>query len=103
MTDSLNAAPTAILPGDGPRLTTPAGLQANADLARRRALVLGLNVLTYAALLWAGAAVLQAGGWTIVDTIMFACFMVGSPWSVLGFWNACIGLWLLHFHKAPTA
>ena len=24
------------------------------------------------------------------------CFLVATPWTVLGFWNAVIGLWLLH-------
>jgi membrane glycosyltransferase len=43
--------------------------------------------------------VLGAGGWTAVDVILFLCFAAGTPWTVLGFWNALIGLWLLHFHK----
>ncbi|NWG75704.1 MAG: glucans biosynthesis glucosyltransferase MdoH, partial [Rubrivivax sp.] len=33
--------------------------------------------------------------------VLFLCFAVGTPWSVLGFWNAVIGLWLLHVHKDP--
>jgi membrane glycosyltransferase len=28
-------------------------------------------------------------------------FAAGTPWTILGFWNAVIGLWLLHFHKDP--
>ena len=58
--------------------------------------VLALNVATYAALAGAMAAVVGAGGWTIVDLVLFACFLVATPWTVLGFWNAAIGLWLLH-------
>ena len=27
----------------------------------------------------------------------------GTPWTVLGFWNALIGLWLLHFRKDAMA
>ncbi len=75
---------------------TPAGLQSNAELARRRRLVLVLNVASYLALLLLAATVLGAGGWTVVTSIMFACFAIGTPWTVLGFWNAVIGLWLLH-------
>ena len=76
--------------------TTPAGLQSAATLRRRRLTVLALNVATYAALAGAIAAVVGAGGWTIVDLVLFACFLVATPWTVLGFWNAAIGLWLLH-------
>jgi membrane glycosyltransferase len=82
-------------------LTTPTGLQANADLAWRRRLVVSLNVATWLALMWAAATVLGAGGWTLVDGIIFVCFALGTPWAVLGFWNALIGLWLLHWHPDP--
>ena len=34
------------------------------------------------------AAVVGAGGWTFVDVVLFACFLVATPWTVLGFWNA---------------
>jgi membrane glycosyltransferase len=32
---------------------------------------------------------------------MFVCFAFGTPWTVVGFWNSVIGLWLLHFHGDP--
>src|SRR5690606_13590361 len=32
---------------------------------------------------------------------ILAAFAVGTPWTVLGFWNALIGLWLLHGRKDP--
>ena len=54
-------------------------------------------------MLWAAAEVLGAGGWTWVDVILFACFALGTPWTVLGFWNALIGLWLLHFRGNAMA
>src|SRR5262249_46805293 len=57
----------------------------------------------YAAMLWAAALVLGAGGWSVVDVILLAAFAVGSPWTVLGFWNALIGLWLLHVRRDPLA
>src|SRR4051812_19836066 len=65
-------------------------------LRRRRRAVLALNAGTYATLLAAMAAVAGAGGWTLVDVLLLACFLVATPWTVLGFWNAVIGLWLLH-------
>ena len=39
----------------------------------------------------------------LVDVVLFLCFAAGTPWTVLGFWNALIGLWLLHFHKNSLA
>lgn len=76
--------------------TTPAGLQAASTLRRRRVLVAGLNVTTYLGLAAAMARIAGADGWSPVDIALFACFLVAAPWTVLGFWNAVIGLWLLH-------
>jgi hypothetical protein len=59
-------------------------------------IVLVLNLVTYAALAAVMARVAGAGGWTVVDIVLFLCFLVATPWTVLGFWNAAIGLWLLH-------
>jgi membrane glycosyltransferase len=84
-------------------LTTPTGVQSMAVLRRRRAVIIALNVITYAALLLGVSRVLSAGGWTIVDIVLMAAFAVGSPWTVLGFWNAIVGLWLLHCVKDPLA
>ena len=96
-------APTTFQPGaqggaqEGvARGLTPAGVQATAVLSRRRWLVLALNLVTLAALLSALSHVLGAGGWTAADVVIFAAFLFGAPWTVLGFWNAVIGLWLLH-------
>jgi membrane glycosyltransferase len=70
-------------------------------LTRRRAVVAALNVATYLTLAAAMARVLGTGGWTPIDILMFACFLFAAPWSVLGFWNAAIGLWLLHGTRDP--
>jgi membrane glycosyltransferase len=75
---------------------TPAGLQRRAELGLRRAVVIGLNVVTYIALMWGLSVVLRAGGWSLIDVTIFVAFAFGAPWTVLGFWNAVIGLWLLH-------
>jgi membrane glycosyltransferase len=84
-------------------LTTPTGLQSIAELAQRRRIVIALNVVTYLMLMWGAARVLGYGGWTPVDVIMMICFAIGTPWTVLGFWNALIGLWLLHGHTDAVA
>lgn len=80
---------------------TPSGLQSLFDIRRRRVAVLILNLATYVVLLGFLAMILNSGGWTIVDIILLVSFAVASPWTVLGFWNSIIGLWLLHFVDAP--
>lgn len=103
MSDSLDTSAPGRLPPAALSLTTPTGLQSIDDLTRRRQIVFGLNVVTYLAMLWVASLVLGAGGWTWVDVILFVCFAFGTPWTVLGFWNSLIGLWLLHFRKDVMA
>lgn len=81
---------------------TPAGIQPLHLLRRRRRLLLALNLATYAALAFAMVSVMGWGGWTAVDVVMFVCFLIGTPWTVLGFWNAAIGLWLILGTKNPV-
>ncbi len=103
MSDSLDTPSPGTMPPVRVTLTTPAGLQSIDQLTRRRRIVFALNILTYAAMLGVAAHILGAGGWTWVDVVLFACFAAGTPWTVLGFWNALIGLWLLHFRKDAMA
>jgi membrane glycosyltransferase len=103
MTETLDSSSRPAIGSGALRLTTPTGLQANAELSRRRRIVIVLNVVTWLAMMWVAARALGAGGWTAVDVILFLCFAAGTPWTVLGFWNALIGLWLLHFHKDSMA
>ena len=79
-----------------PAARASAERQAADILRRRRLIVLSVNLVTYLALAAAMAAVVGAGGWTAIDTVLFICFLIAAPWTVLGFWNAAIGLWLLH-------
>jgi membrane glycosyltransferase len=102
MSNSLDtSAPGAMPPAV--TLTTPTGLQSMDVLTRRRRVVLALNVVTYVLMLWVAALILGAGGWTVVDVILLVAFAIGTPWTVLGFWNALIGLWLLHFRRDAMA
>ena len=103
MSDSLDTPSPGTMPGAGLTLTTPAGLQSIDTLTRRRQIVFALNVVTYLGMLAVAARILGSGGWTVVDAILFLCFAAGTPWTVLGFWNALIGLWLLHFRKDALA
>jgi membrane glycosyltransferase len=80
---------------------TPAGVQPVNELVRRRLTFAALSLFVYAALLWAAARVLMAGGWPAINIIAFAAFAIASPWTVLGFGNAAIGFWLLHLCRNP--
>lgn len=82
---------------------TPAGLQSRATLARRRAIVFVANALVYGALAVWLARILAVGGWSLVDVAFFACFLIAAPWAVLGFVNACLGLWLARFARDGVA
>ncbi len=86
---------------DATVLTTPTGIQSMDELGRRRRLVAGLNIATWLLLMWGVARVLGAGGWTALDVILFTAFAIGSPWTVLGFWNSVVGFWLLHIARNP--
>jgi len=103
MSDTVNTSSPLSMPAAGMSLTTPTGLQSIAELTRRRRVVLALNIATYLAMLWVAARILGSGGWTTVDIILFVCFVFGIPWTVLGFWNSLIGLWLLHFRRNAMA
>jgi hypothetical protein len=80
---------------------TPAGIQPASLLARRRLLAFLINGAIYLALLWWLASILSVGGWSVIDVLIFACFAIAAPWSVLGVWNAVVGLLLLRLHPDP--
>lgn len=82
---------------------TPTGTQSAEVLTLRRLLVAGLNLGLFAVLaLWA-ARVLGEGGWSVVDALLFVAFLAILPWTILGFWNAIIGLFVLHGVRDPLA
>ncbi len=82
---------------------TPAGLQDKRRLAARRAVVLGLNLATMAVLTWGIWSVFAPGGLSVADWAILAAFLVGAPWTVMGMWNALLGLWLLHGRRDGLA
>ena len=84
-------------------LNVPTGLQTTAELGQRRLIMLVLNVVAWLAMMAVAAHILASGGWSILDVVLLVCFALGTPWTVLGFWNALIGLWLLHWHREPIA
>ena len=89
-------------PGD-PGTLTPAGLQDRRTIATRRVIMVALNLATLAALTWGVAQVFGAGGWQTTDVVMLICFFLGAPWTVMGLWNALLGIWLLHGRRNGVA
>lgn len=86
-----------------PDAWTPAGLQRTSVIFKRRLLVGGLNLVTIAVLSYVMARVLGDDGWTGLDIGIFVSFVIGTPWTVVGFWNAVIGFYLLHVASSPMA
>jgi membrane glycosyltransferase len=80
---------------------TPTGTQSAEVLSLRRLIVAGLNIGLYLALAVWGWSILATDGWSIIDILLYICFLFGTPWAVLGFWNSVIGLSLLHGVRNP--
>jgi membrane glycosyltransferase len=84
--------------------STPA-LSAEADEAKLRArrwLVLGLNLASMAVLTSAMSHVLGARGWTVPTVAFFVIYLIGLPWTLLGFWNSVIGFLILRLVRDPV-
>jgi membrane glycosyltransferase len=58
----------------------------------RRLCFLAANLLTYAALLTMFAHAIAWNGWSGLSLVLFTAYAIFVPWSVLGLWNAAIGL-----------
>lgn len=82
---------------------TPAGLQDKRSLASRRAVMIGLNLISLAALTWGVGRVFGAGGWTVSDIVIMVCFFIGAPWTLMGVWNSLMGFALLHLRRDGLA
>ncbi|QIK41771.1 glucans biosynthesis glucosyltransferase MdoH [Pontivivens nitratireducens] len=75
---------------------TPAGLQDRRIVTRRRRIVFALNLVSMLAVLAGLVVVFGVGGWNVTDIVIVVCVCIGAPWTIMGFWNAVIGLWLMH-------
>jgi membrane glycosyltransferase len=100
MTDQTLLRPADLL---RPAALTPSGLQPANMIFKRRLLVASLNLATIGVLAYVMARVLGDDGWSWLDFGIFASFVIGTPWTVVGFWNAVLGFYLLHFASAPVA
>jgi membrane glycosyltransferase len=80
-----------------------AAREAFSSLDRRRILFATLVLATMAALIGLMAVVLSPGGYGLLDLVILASFALTLPWSVIGFWNAVIGFYLMRFAADPVA
>jgi membrane glycosyltransferase len=69
----------------------------------RRLLFATLVGLTMAALLVLAEIALSAGGFGFVDALLLVLFALTLPWSVIGFWNATIGFFIMRCARDPIA
>ncbi len=84
--------------------TTPEGAfrYGGLSIGKRRAIVLALNVGTITALGYGLFRILSPGGIDLLEAVMLFGFVMAMPWTVLGFWNAVIGLMLQHGPGDPA-
>jgi membrane glycosyltransferase len=69
---------------------------AQADpLTRRRLVFTAIVLASMAGLVWLLSFALTAGGFTALDLVLVVLFAITLPWSVIGFWNATIGLFIM--------
>ncbi|MBM3529027.1 MAG: glucans biosynthesis glucosyltransferase MdoH [Alphaproteobacteria bacterium] len=84
-----------------------AGLAAAEDSGRavfgRRVFFAVLVLLTIFALLALAGYALSAGGFGFADGVLLLLFGLTMPWSVIGFWNATIGFFVMRFARDPVA
>jgi len=81
---------------------TPARAPDASRLYRRRAVFALLVLATMTAVIIALARILGADGLGVLDLAMLALFSLTTPWVIIGFWNALIGLWLLRASRDPV-
>lgn len=104
MTDQIQdpvSFPDSPFPG-GARDRTPAGLQSRRRLRARRVVALGLCALTTVLVLAGVAVVFGADGLDALEWGLLACVALSAPWTILGFWNAILGLVLVRSPRRAT-
>jgi membrane glycosyltransferase len=70
-------------------------------LSRRRLTFLSLVLATMAAMVAMLVMSFAGNGVSAGEAVMIACFMLTLPWTVIGFWNAVIGLAMMRLSRDP--
>ena len=68
----------------------------------RRIIFLFLFVASFAALSVLMAVTLSPNGYGALDFLVLGCFVVTLPWTIIGFWNAVIGLAVMRLSRDPA-
>lgn len=68
----------------------------------RRLVFSALLAISFFGLTALMAVTLSPGGLTPLDLFILLCFMVTLPWTIIGFWNAVIGLLVMRLSKDPV-
>lgn len=74
-----------------------------ASIGRRRITFAALVLSTMAATFWLTARTLAPGGLGVLDIVLIALLALTLPWTVIGFWNAVIGLLVMRLAENPIA
>ena len=77
------------------------GVAREPRLGMRRALFATAVTVSSAAALLLLAVILSGDGLGLVDMAMLVCFALTLPWTMIGFWNAVIGLLVMHLSADP--
>lgn len=77
--------------------------QTTSGLRRRRSTFLLLVLATIAAAMTLMTAALGHDGLDALDVVLALLFALTLPWTVVGFWNALIGLLLMRTHRDPVS
>ena len=74
--------------------------EGTSTLTRRRALFGSLVGVTMLAMLWLAAVAVPPHSFGAISFLVL--FAVTLPWSVIGFWNAFIGFWIMRLARDPA-
>src|SRR5262249_1038475 len=75
----------------------------DASVPWRRRMFLALVTVSEAALLLLAALTLSARGFAASDLLLLFLFSLTTPWLIVGFWNAVIGLIIMSGKRDPSA
>jgi membrane glycosyltransferase len=75
----------------------------DAPVRSRRLVFLALVVLSMAGLLTLAAVTLSVRGFAASDLVLLFLFSLTTPWLVVGFWNAVVGLLIMSGNRDPSA
>ncbi|WP_300062727.1 glucans biosynthesis glucosyltransferase MdoH [uncultured Roseobacter sp.] len=75
----------------------------DATVTRRRYLVLSLNAVTIALLLFAMISLMSTGGMILAEWVMLIAYGITLPWLSIGLWNSLIGFALDRKYRLDAA